>query len=202
MLRKVKLYGKLAEFVGHKELEVQVDNVAKAVSFLIHNFPGLEEHMSPQYYQVKVGNYDIDKDEIDYPVGREDIHFIPVIAGAGGNVGKVLGGAALIGLSFMSIGTSAGLGVAFSKGFAKVGLIQKGIFGIGAALTLQGVSEMLFPLPKPQDFSSEEDPRLSFSFGGVQNTSRAGTPVPIVYGEIITGSVVISAATDVNQVEA
>ena len=202
MLRKVKLYGKLAEFVGHKEFEVQVDNVAKAVSFLIHNFPGLEEHMSPQYYQVKVGNYDIDKDEIDYPVGREDIHFIPVIAGAGGNVGKILGGAALIGLSFMSIGTSAGLGVAFSKGFAKVGLIQKGIFAIGAALTLQGVSEMLFPLPESQDFNSEQDPQLSFSFGGVQNTSRAGTPVPIVYGEIITGSVVISAATDVNQVEA
>ena len=202
MLRKVKLYGKLAEFVGHKEFEVQVDNVAKAVSFLIHNFPGLEEHMSPQYYQVKVGNYDIDKDEIDYPVGRQDIHFIPVIAGAGGNVGKIFGGAALIGLSFMSFGTSAGLGVAFSKGFAKVGLIQKGIFGIGAALTLQGVSEMLFPLPKPQEFNSEEDPRLSFNFGGVQNTSRAGTPVPIVYGEIITGSVVISAATDVNQVEA
>ena len=202
MLRKVKLYGKLAEFVGHKEFEVQVDNVAKAVSFLIHNFPGLEEHMSPQYYQVKVGNYDINKDEIDYPVGREDIHFIPVIAGAGGNVGKILGGAALIGLSFMSIGTSAGLGVAFSKGFAKVGLIQKGIFAIGAALTLQGVSEMLFPLPESQDFNSEQDPQLSFSFGGVQNTSRAGTPVPIVYGEIITGSVVISAATDVNQVEA
>ena len=202
MLRKVKLYGKLKEFVGHKEFEVQVDNVAKAVSFLIHNFPGLEEHMSPQYYQVKVGNYDIDKDEIDYPVGRQDIHFIPVIAGAGGNVGKIFGGAALIGLSFMSFGTSAGLGVAFSKGFAKVGLIQKGIFGIGAALTLQGVSEMLFPLPKPQEFNSEEDPRLSFNFGGVQNTSRAGTPVPIVYGEIITGSVVISVATDVNQVEA
>jgi len=202
MLRKVKLYGKLAEFVGHKEFEAQVDNVAKAVSFLIHNFPGLEEHMSPQYYQVKVGNYDINKDEIDYPVGREDIHFIPVIAGAGGNVGKILGGAALIGLSFMSIGTSAGLGVAFSKGFAKVGLIQKGIFAIGAALTLQGVSEMLFPLPESQDFNSEQDPQLSFSFGGVQNTSRAGTPVPIVYGEIITGSVVISAATDVNQVEA
>ena len=60
----------------------------------------------------------------------------------------------------------------------------------------------LFPLPKPQDFNSEEDPQLSFSFSGVQNTSRAGTPVPIVYGEIITGSVVISAAVDTNQVEA
>jgi predicted phage tail protein len=72
--------------------------------------------------------------------------------------------------------------------------------GIGLALT--GVSEMLFPLPEPQKFSSEEDPQLSFSFSGVQNTSRAGTPVPIVYGEIITGSVVISAAIDTNQVEA
>ncbi len=84
MLRKVKLYGKLAEFVGHKEFEVKVNSVAQAVSFLIHNFPNVEQHMSPQYYQVKVGNYDIDKDEINYPVGREDIHFIPVIAGAGG----------------------------------------------------------------------------------------------------------------------
>ena len=70
------------------------------------------------------------------------------------------------------------------------------------ALVLQGVSDMLFPLPKPQKFNSEEDPQLSFNFSGVQNTSRAGTPVPIVYGEIITGSVVISAAVDTNQVEA
>ena len=57
MFRKVKLYGQLAEFVGHKEFEVKVDNVAQAVSFLIHNFPQLEDYMSPKYYQVKVGNY-------------------------------------------------------------------------------------------------------------------------------------------------
>ena len=69
-------------------------------------------------------------------------------------------------------------------------------------MLLQGVSELLFPLPEPQDFSSEEDPQLSFNFSGVQNTSRAGTPVPIVYGEIFTGSGVISAAIDTNQVEA
>ena len=69
MLRKIKLYGKLAEFVGHKEFEVQVDSVAKAVSFLVHNFEGIEKHMSLQNYHVSVGDYDIDKDEIDYPVG-------------------------------------------------------------------------------------------------------------------------------------
>ena len=66
---------------------------------------------------------------------------------------------------------------------------------------LGGVSQMLFPVPDPSDFDSEEDPRLSFSFSGIQNTSRAGTPVPIVYGEIFTGSVVISAAIDTNQVD-
>ena len=205
MLRKVKLYGELAKFVGHKEFEVQVDTVGKAVSFLIHNFPGIESYMSPKYYQVKVGNYDIDKNEIDYPVGKEDIHFTPVISGAGRGFGKILLGAVLIGVAI------AAPGAGFSFGSKGVGFIATGaapnalmatIGNIGIGLTLMGVSEMLFPLPEPQKFNSEEDPQLSFNFSGVQNTSRAGTPVPIVYGEIFTGSVVISAAVDTNQVEA
>ena len=202
MLRKLKLYGQLAEFIGHKEFEIKVNSVSQAVSFLIHNFPEVERFMCPKYYQVKVGNYDIDESELAYPVGQEDIHFIPAISGAGRGFGKILLGAALIGASFFSFGTSAGLGVAFSKGFAKVGLLQKGLFAIGASLALSGVSDLLFPVPEPQKFNSEEDPQLSFNFSGVQNTSRAGTHVPIVYGEIITGSVVISAAIDTNQVEA
>ena len=69
-------------------------------------------------------------------------------------------------------------------------------------MVLSGVSGMLFPLPEQPDFSSEGDPRISFNFSGTQNTSRAGTPVPIVYGEIFTGSVVISAAVDTEQVQA
>ena len=88
MLRKIKLYGELAKFVGHKEFEVKAETVGKAVSFLIHNFPGIESFMSPKYYQVKVGNYDIEKEEIHYPIGKEDIHFIPVIKGAGRGLGS------------------------------------------------------------------------------------------------------------------
>ena len=207
MLRKLKLYGELAKFIGHKEFDVQVDTVGKAVSFLIHNFPEVEHFMSPKYYQVKVGNYDIDENELSYPVGQEDIHFIPAISGAGKGFGKVLLGAALIGAAFFvpaslggGLSLKAGIGTGF--GFAKAGALAKGLVYVGASLVLQGVSDLLFPLPEPQKFSSEEDPQLSFNFSGVQNTSRAGTPVPIVYGEIITGSVVISAAIDTNQVEA
>ena len=205
MLRKVKLYGQLAEFVGHKEFEVKVDNVAQAVSFLIHNFEGLEAYMSPKYYQVKVGNDDIGTDELAYPVGQQDIHFVPVIAGAGrGGLGKILLGALLITGAVMAGG---GFGALFSETgltyATKTGaFLGKFAMNLGIGLTIMGVSELLFPLPEPQKFSSEEDPQLSFSFSGVQNTSRAGTPVPIVYGEIITGSVVISAAIDTNQVEA
>ena len=203
MLRKIKLYGQLAEFIGHKEFEVKVHSITQAVSFLIHNFSEIESYMSPKYYQVKIGNYDIDESELAYPIGQEDIHFIPTISGAGRGLGKVLLGAVLIGAAFFvpqGLALSKGIGTGF--GFAKAGALAKGLVYVGASLVLQGVSELLFPLPEPQKFSSEEDPQLSFNFSGVQNTSRAGTPVPIVYGEIITGSVVISAAIDTNQVEA
>ena len=200
MLRKVKLYGELAKFVGHKEFDVQVDTVGKAVSFLIHNFPKLEKYMNPKYYQVKVGNSDISKDEINYPIGNQDIHFIPVIQGAGrGGLGKILLGTVLIGVAVATGGTSLALGFGgFSGGLG----ISAALGNIGLALSLSGVSEMLFPLPQPQQFNSENDPQLSFSFSGIQNTSRAGTPIPIVYGEIFTGSVVISVSVDTNQVSA
>ena len=205
MLRKLKLYGQLADFIGHKEFEIKVHYVSQAVSFLIHNFPEVESYMSPKYYQVKVGNYDIDESELAYPVGQEDIHFIPAISGAGRGFGKILLGAALIGAAFfmpVAAGGQSLMAGIKAGSLAKVGMLTKGMVYVGASLVLQGVSELLFPLPEPQKFSSEEDPQLSFNFSGVQNTSRAGTPVPIVYGEIITGSVVISAAIDTNQVDA
>ena len=207
MLRKLKLYGELAEFVGHKEFEIQVDSLAKAVSFLVNNFPQVEKYMNPQYYQVKVGNYAVDKEEIHHPIGQEDIHIVPVIAGAGRGLGKILLGAALIAGAFFipaslggGLSLKAGIGTGF--GFAKAGMLAKSMVYLGASLVLSGVSDMLFPLPKPKEFKSEQDPQLSFSFSGTQNTSRAGTPVPIVYGEIVTGSVVISGAIDTQQVQA
>ena len=161
--------------------------------------------MGPKYYQVKVGNFDIDEKEIHYPVGQEDIHFIPVISGAGRGLGKVLLGVALIGTALLLPGAAPTFGFggfSAAAGTGAMGAFTATLANVGLGLTLMGVSEMLFPLPELQKFSTEEDPQLSFNFSGVQNTSRAGTPVPIVYGEIFTGSVVISAAIDTNQVEA
>ena len=197
MLRKVKLYGELADFIGHKELDAVITCTADAIRFLVSNFPKLEEHMSQRYYKVLVDDYEIGEEDIQNPIGQSDINIVPVIAGAGGGFGKALLGVALIGLAFAVPGS-----IAFTKAGITGGALSKGLFGIGAALTLTGVSQMLFPLPELPDFSNEEDPRISFSFSGVQNTSRAGTSHPICYGEIVCGSVVISAGIDTNQVQA
>tara|TARA_R100001126_G_C4800651_1_gene136658 strand:+ start:119 stop:730 length:612 start_codon:yes stop_codon:yes gene_type:complete len=202
MLRKVKLYGELAKIAGHKEFDVAVNTTAQAVSFLVNNFPQLEGHMASRYYQVLLEKEDVGIDELHFPVGKSDIKFVPVISGSGG-IGKIVLGGALIAMSF-GVGGLFTSPLAFGGGgigFASAGLGAKAAFGIGAGLLLSGVSGMLFPVPKQPEFSSEQDPRLSFSFSGTQQTSRAGTPVPLVYGEIVTGSVVISGGIDTEQVQ-
>ena len=198
MLNKVKLYGELADFVGHKELDAVINSTADAIRFLVSNFPKLEAHMANRNYQVLVDDYEIGEDDIQNPIGKSDIHIVPIITGAGG-AGKAIAGVALIGLAFATGGASLALGFG---GFTGGVGISAMIGNIGLGLTLMGVSEMLFPMPPMPEFQNESDPRISFGFSGVQNTSRAGTAHPIVYGEIITGSVVISAGIDTNQVSA
>ena len=114
-------------------------------------------------------------------------------------------GGALLAVSFGAFGAFGG-GLTFGKGFgaswAAAGFGAKAAFIGGAALVLGGVTDLLFPMPAMPEFASEEDPKLSYNFGGTQNTGRAGTPVPLVYGEIVTGSIVISGAIDTEQVQA
>ena len=201
MFRKLKLYGELEEFIGHKEFEVKVNSISQAVSFLVCNFPKSEAYIAERSYKVLVGDYEVGEDELGHPIGQSDLHFVPVIAGAGGGTRKFILGAALIGVGIISGGT--GFALNSTQGFGFFGGSLAATAGnIGVALTLSGVADLLTPTPKTPDFSSEQDPRLSFQFSGIQNTSRAGTPVPIVYGEIFTGSVVISAGVDTEQVRA
>jgi predicted phage tail protein len=42
MLRKIKLYGKLAKFIGHRVLEADVATAAEAVRFLLANWPEVQ----------------------------------------------------------------------------------------------------------------------------------------------------------------
>ena len=200
MLRKIKLYGQLAKFIGQRVLEADVATAAEAVRMLAANFPGLEKHMADQHYRVTVGTYDLTLDEIHDPAGQQDIMIVPVLAGAGA-VGRILAGIAIVALSF-GIGALASAGVTLG-GIGGIGTIGTAFVGIGASLILGGVAQLLSPVPKvPQGAGSDNDPRKTFNFSGIQQTSRQGVPVPCVYGLTLVGSVVISAGVDTVQVQA
>lgn len=191
MLRKIKLYGALAKFIGKRVLEADVATAAEAVRFLVVNFPQLERHMADQHYRVSVGSYALTADELQDPAGQQDIKIVPVVAGAGA-VGRIIAGVALL---------AAGL---FIPGIGALGV--QILVGVGASLVLGGVAQLLTPVPQVSGSGSgkdsDQDPRKSYSFSGIQNTSRQGTPVPIVYGETLVGSVVISAGIDTVRVTA
>ena len=202
MLKTIKLYGDLREITGHSELDAHVNSVGDCIRFLLMNWPQLEGHMNERYYQVLTDGNEIGEEEVHYPVAKE-IKIVPVIAGAGGGVGKFLIGAFLIAGAFMVPGgfaLSAGLKAGFVAKGATVAWWAKSMAYLGGYLALTGVSEMLFPMPEPPKFENDQDPRISFNFGGTPNTSRAGTTLPVVYGEIFTGSTVISMDVTTDQV--
>ena len=208
MLRKIKLYGQLAKFIGKRVLEADVATAAEAVRMLVANFPGLEKHMADQHYRVTVGTYDLTLDEIHDPAGQQDIMIVPVLAGAGGGFGKILAGIALIAGAIILgpiAGGFLGLGLGLSGGGLGIigGTAAVLLGGIGATLVLGGVAQLISPVPKvPQGPGSDNDPRKTFNFSGIQQTSRQGVPVPCVYGLTLVGSVVISAGVDTVQVQA
>jgi predicted phage tail protein len=213
MLRKIKLYGQLAKFIGRRVLTADVATAAEAVRMLVANFPGIEQHMSDQYYRVTVGTYDLALDEIHDPAGQQDIKIMPVVVGAGGAGAKIAIGVALIaaaivlapaGAGFLALG--AGLKATVASGLA-TGFISaaasSAIGAIGFSLVVGGIAQLVSPVPKvPQGPGTDNDPRKTFNFSGIQQTSRQGVPVPCVYGLTLVGSVVISAGVDTVQVSA
>lgn len=211
MLKTIKVYGSLARFLGQRVFRAAVETPIEAVSFLRANFEGLAAHMADYDYKVLVGTLELqagsNPEQLGYPAGRgEAISIVPVIGGAGGGGGTtaILAGAALIGASFLFPGAGLfGTVGLFGAGQAAVGVsslavlnaaaVGTALSAVGAGLVLTGVGQMLTPTPETPEM--ESDPRESSvaSFSGIQNVGRQGVPVPVVYGETLVGSVVISA---------
>lgn len=194
MMRVIKVYGQLAKFLGRRSFKAAVSSPAEAVRFLLANFPQLEGHMIDQHYKISVGRHELEAgskpDQLRYPVAEaEPIRIIPVVAGAGA-VGRIIAGVALIAAAFV-IGQPWLGATAFSL-----------IVGVGASLALGGIAQLLSPVPQVNSGKdSDKDPRKSYSFSGIQNVSRQGVPVPIVYGETLVGSIVVSAGINTEEVK-
>jgi predicted phage tail protein len=200
MLRTIRIYGRLAKFLKRRKFEADVSSAAEAVRFLLANFPQLEPELARGHYRLSVGGYDLSESELNDPAGQQEIKIIPVVAGAGA-AGRIIAGVALIAAAFFTGGATIGL-----LGLAAPVAVSTVLGGIGATLILGGVAQLLTPVPTLNSpvgaFTTAEtakDPRKSYSFSGIQQTSRAGVPVPVIYGETLVGSVVISAGIDTVQ---
>ena len=215
MLRTVKVYGHLAEHCGQSVFEALVRVPADAIKFLLCNFPELRSLMRDGYYKVAVGQHDLQladsPEQLHYPLADSDVvKVIPVVSGAGSRgLGQVLLGAALIGTAVFSGGASLGLagftsnaivGVS-SASFITTGTIAAVAGNIGLALALGGVAQMISPVPDLPSDSFGGEPLENFAFQSIGNVDREGVPVPVVYGEMIVGSVVISTGLIAKQIE-
>jgi predicted phage tail protein len=210
MLRTVKVYGHLAEHCGQSVFEALVRVPADAIKFLLCNFPELRGLMRDGYYKVAVGKFDLQladqPQQLHYPLAADDmIKVIPVVSGAGGRgIGQILLGAALITASFLVPGSgvagtsflaSAGSATSFGAGAAAVA------GNLGLALALGGVAQMLTPVPDMPDGVGGGGPNENFAFQTIENVSQEGVPVPVVYGEMIVGSVVISTGLIAHKID-
>jgi len=213
-MRLVKVYGQLAQRLGQRVFKAAVDSPAEAVRFLCANFPGLDQWLIDSQqdgiaYRVKVSKTTVGEEDFAMFCDPDaTISITPVLTGAGSGTGQVLAGiglvafailAAPIGGGFLGLGagafgsTAAGAVSGFTLGAAA----STAIGSIGLALTLGGVAQMITPKPPPIGGLNKplDNPSAlqSYNFSGIQNTSTQGTPIPVVYGKTIVGSVTLSA---------
>ncbi len=216
-MKVVKVYGALRKRLGQCRFEFDVTTPAQAIKALCVNFPGLDKWLIDSEqdgvaYRVAVSKEKATEENVApllMPFSdREVFSITPVVAGAGGGLGRTLLGVALIAVAIANPvvgfggGGAAGFGIVTgaTATFGASLAAAAGTLGIG--LVLSGVAEMLSPQPSLDSTLDESVQLESFTFSNVVNTSRQGMPVPIAYGRLFVGSAVLSSGLDVDQVQA
>lgn len=193
----IKLQGNLKRFGS--EFKVNADKIKEGVSALLTQLAGFRNTIQKGQFHVIVGEKDLTNESI-FPNFDEQLTedttliIIPAIKGAKGNIGalSVVIGVVLIAASWWA-GGSAGFAYLGAQGMAGA----TATFMAGAALIASGVASMLTPTPKMGDhkLGDEKEKKSSTSFSNTANMVAQGRPVPLAYGEIMTGSLVISKGT-------
>lgn len=174
MLRRIKLYGPLRKLSGVKEFKADVSNVDQVFSFIKVNYPNTQQHLTECFYSVQMNDLDITFKNLVIK-GEGDLKVIPLI---GGNLDP-----------FSLLIT---FGAAWIGNTVATALVTTLIFA-----GLQIAIDLLTPAPPEQ----KTDPQIeSFISNQTINNTKAGGASPLVFGEALVGSVVISAGADTVQV--
>lgn len=104
-------------------------------------------------------------------------------------------------MAAVSGGASLGFSsTAFTAFGASVSFGSIALFG--ASMALGGVAQMLAPTPDVSSYAPQERPdqRASFILQGPTNTVQEGNAVPLVYGRMRAGSILVSAGLTTEQI--
>lgn len=174
MTRKIKLYGPLRKLCGVKEFDADVSNVDQVFSFIKVNYPDCKQHLAEAAYSVVMNDVDITFANLSIE-GEGDIKVIPLISG---NFIQFL-------IPFVG-GLFSGLTVTGALLYAT------------AIVGLTFLADLLTPTPE----DPTADPQVtSFLSNQTANTTKSGVPAPLIFGECLVGSVVISAGSDTLKVD-
>ena len=185
-LRKIKVYGRLAELVGWHVNYADVKNMKDVYKYLVCNYPEIEPHLKQNMYRITINN-DVIKTKDELLINSEgEIRMIPIVSGAW----------FWIAAAFIGGGAAAA-----ASSIAIVATLGSVLLSTGISMAISGVTNMLFPQQQPTvgdvpQGLSETDTRVNYSFSGIQNVSRSGVCIPLIYGEVFTGSIVVSSGTD------
>lgn len=178
-LRTIILPGELAKKFG-KYHQLMVASPAEAVRALCVTLKGFQQHLTTSHtrnieYAVFVGKQNVSKDDLKLKSSYEKvIKIVPIIKGSKQGVLQTVLGVALV-----------VVGVVFQQPWA----VQ-----LGAAMTLGGIVQML--TPQTSTSSNGVDNGASYTFNGPVNTTAAGNPVPLLYGQLMVGGAVISGGIE------
>lgn len=176
-VRTIRLYGYLGSRFGRIH-RLAVDSPAEAIRALCTIIPGFKAELISSKdrgirYAVFRGKENLTAEQLHLPPGRDDIRIAPVLQGAKrGGIFQTILGVALIVIGIYTQNYQ----LAYS----------------GGAMALGGVVQMLSPHPVGLSSKDSPDNGASYNFNGPVNTSAQGNPVPLLYGEMIVGSSVIS----------
>ena len=208
-IHTIKLYGSLRKKFG-KEYHLSGHSAAAAIRGLALQIPEFGQILVKGFFRVLRGEnlksaQEYKEEEIGAEIGSQAqvFHIIPVAAGAKGGIFNVIAGAfimvaACVGAFFTGGATFVGPGATFTDlmatGFAStafLGISYGTIAMFGLGLTLLGVSQMTAKTAKT-DYSREED-NSSAVISGPTNTATQGAAVPLAYGKIMVGSVLVAS---------
>jgi predicted phage tail protein len=188
MMTPVRLYGHLGKRFGRGRRMLDVSSPREAVELLSATVPGFRDHIlahSAPGYRIVVGGRDSDLEHLEDPHGHQEIRIVPVLAGA-----KDEGMMVIIGIALMAVtyGASGAWGAAgsFAAG------AQSTIGSIGLAMTLGGLSQMLFKPPTIGPNGPSNNASSNSLFNGSLQTTKQGVPVPVGYGRLEVAGVVVS----------